>query len=202
MNRGLLLMLLSLAVSITPDRTLGQSASMASASMAGQSFGEYEIKAGFIYKFISFVSWPEDTPDSGAITIAILGRNPFGDAFKSIDGSTAGGRTVKVKYLGSNTDYNNLKNFQILFISASEKTRLQAVLEAVENSPVLTIGDVDGFIDKGGMIGFIRKEGNQIGIEINDDAAHKARLSIRSMLKRIAVRIIYNPDHPKSGGIQ
>jgi len=195
MNTGLALMLLSVAVSMTPDRTLGQSTSLAAAAMAGQSFGEYEIKAGFIYKFISFVSWPANEPDNGTITIAILGRNPFGDAFKSVEGTTVGGRTVKLRFLKSDSDYAELKTCQLLYISSSEEERLEAILKAVQNSPVLTIGDSKGFVETGGIIGFVRKDKEQIGLEINETAADKAGLSIRSMLKRIAVKIIDQKDH-------
>ena len=158
-------------------------------SMDSTVFGEYEIKAGFIYRFISFVSWPEESVGD-VITIGILGPNPFGDAFAAIEGSIVGDRRVEIAYFDRDTDYEVLKRCQILFISDLPDGRLRALFDALSDSPVLTIGESRGFIDRGGMIGFVRQDRRRIGIEINVTAAQTAGLTIRSMLKRIAGRII------------
>ena len=158
-------------------------------------FGEYEIKAGFIYKFISFVSWPKGLPDDDTITIGILGKNPFGDAFKSVDGSTVGSSVVKIKFFSNDANYEELKACQILYISPSEEKKLKDILKAMDHSPTLTVGDSKDFVDKGGMLGFVGKENGRIGIAINSGAASKACLTIRSMLKRIAIRVIDGSDN-------
>lgn len=154
------------------------------------AFGEYEIKAGFIYRFLSFVSWPEDTLENGTITIGILGRNPFGNAFRSIEGSTVAGRVVKVRVFGHDADTEALRSCRILFISSSLEKRQQDILKALGGSPTLTVGDSKRFIDNGGMIGFVSRDEERIGFEINAAATSRAGLTIRSMLKRIAIRII------------
>ncbi len=152
-------------------------------------FREYEIKAGFIYRFISFVSWPEDHLQD-TITIGIVGENPFGDAFNSIEGEEVGDHVVRVRYFRADTDYEELKSCQILFVAGLPDRALKDLFEALSDSPVLTIGDSRGFIDKGGMIGFTQQERRRIGIEINTVATKQAGLTVRSMLKRIAGRII------------
>jgi hypothetical protein len=154
------------------------------------TFGEYEIKAGFIYRFLSFVSWPDNLPNDGTITIGILGRNPFGNAFKSIEGSTVNDRVVQIRLLSGNADITELKSCQVLYLSSSLEKRQQDILKAIGNHPILTVGDSRGFIDNGGMIGFVRRDRDRVGIEINVSATGRAGLTIRSMLKRIAVRII------------
>ncbi|HAS82788.1 MAG TPA: hypothetical protein DCS43_08985 [Verrucomicrobia bacterium] len=194
---ALLLLALALPASATtlepeyPDGNV--SVPPAPVSSGNESFGEYEIKAGFIYRFLSFVAWPEDQPEGDVITIGILGKNPFGNAFDSIEGSKIGNRVIKIRCFGSDAGIEDLKKCQLLYISASIEKRLQEILKALEGSPALTIGDRGGFIDQGGMIGFVSRENEQVGIEINAAAASRARLTIRSMLKRIAVRIIDDP---------
>ena len=179
------------------------SASATNVAMAAPSFAEYELKAGFVYKFLSFVSWPDDQPGDGTITIAILGKNPFGDAFKAVEGSTVGDRVVKIKSFSRDTDYEELKSCQVVYIAASEEKRLKDIFRAIGDSAILTIGDSEKFVDKGGMIGFVKKrkkrkrQKERIGIEINNVAVTRANLEMRSMLKRIAVRIIDVPDDKK-----
>ena len=187
------LVFLPTPVATAADAPAVQYAVASASASQDPAFGEYEIKAGFIYRFLSFVSWPEPLPDEGTITIGILGRNPFGNAFKSIEGSTLGNRVVRLKYLSGDADIAEIKRCQILYISPSVEKRQQDILKAIGDLPVLTVGDTRGFIDNGGMIGFVSRDRERIGIEINAAATGKAGLTIRSMLKRIAVRIINEP---------
>lgn len=178
------------SAAFVPLLSNGQPIEMAASTLADTSYSEYSIKAGFIYKFLSFVTWPANASDDGTITIAIIGNNPFGTAFKAIEGKTVDGRVVNIKFLNSRTDYNELKSCQILYISRSEELNMKNILESLENSATLTVSDSQGFIDQGGMIGFVTKNKDQIGIEINSRSASRAGLTIRSMLKRIAMRLI------------
>ena len=161
------------------------------------SFREYELKAGFIYRFISFVSWPEPHDDSGTVTIAILGKNPFGDAFKAVEGTIVNDRVVKIRFFGSGANYEDLKSCQLVYICSSEEKRLSTIFKTIGKHSVLTIGDSKGFVDKGGMIGFVEKRKRRIGIEMNNVAVSNANLTVRSMLKRIAVRIVDTPASKK-----
>jgi len=168
---------------------------LATVSVATPYFGEYQVKAGFIYRFISFVSWPDEHLADGVITIGIIGDNPFGDAFNSVDGSSVGERVVRIRTLAADAAIEDIKACHILFVSLRDDDQLKALLDAIADSPVLTIGDSPGFIDKGGMVGFFKSKKRQIGIEINAAAANRAGLKIRSMLKRISARIIDEPTH-------
>jgi hypothetical protein len=162
------------------------------------SYSEYDIQAGYIYKFISFIEWPAEKKQQTTITIGIIGNNPFGNAFKEIEGKRIEGHTVVIKYFDSSADYETLDQCQLLYISKSESKHLESILTAVENDPVLTISDSKKFIEKGGVIGFIKKK-KKITFEINNVSAEKATLEIRSMLKRIADRVIVETPKKKGG---
>ncbi|NRA13537.1 MAG: YfiR family protein [Crocinitomicaceae bacterium] len=154
-----------------------------------KSFGEYDIQAGFIYKFISFVKWPEgDVPDE-TITIGVLGDNPFGDAFEELEGQSLENHIVMIKYFNNTVNYEMLKQCHVLYISKSESKKLKLIIKAINNKPILTISDCDNFIENGGVIGFIKKN-SKVAFEINSTSAIEAKLDIRSMLKRIADRVI------------
>ncbi len=157
------------------------------------SYSEYDIKAGFIYKFISFVQWPKEKEPPKTITIGIIGKSPFGKAFKDVEGKLVEKRTLVIKFFDSKVDYKTLKQCQILYVSKSEDKKLKAILKAVENLPILTVSDSKGFAEKGGCVGFVKQRG-KVKFEINNTSAKKAKLVIRSMLKRIAVRVIDKKD--------
>ncbi len=51
------------------------------ASLNAQQMDEYQVKAAFLYNFAKFVEWPAETGGApGALTICILGRDPFGQS--------------------------------------------------------------------------------------------------------------------------
>lgn len=168
------------------------------ATAQSESFSEYDIQAAYISKFIPFVEWPQEKIDRETITIGILGKTPFGDAFRELEGQRIGKHTVVIKHLDSRTDYQTLGQCQVLYISASEKRKLPAILKAIETLPILTVSDSKRFVEKGGMIGFLKKK-SRLAFEINNTSVKKAQLEIRSTLKRIALRVI-NPKGSKGGG--
>ena len=73
----------------------------------------------------------------------------------------------------------------ILFISSSERNNLQRILEVLHTAPVLTIGDMDRFAERGGMINLTTEE-KRVRFEINVEAAERAGLRPGSQLLRLA----------------
>lgn len=148
---------------------------------------EYDVKAAYLFKFTKFVEWPaaafEDA--QSPFVVGIVGRDPFNGEFdRVVAGNTVGKRPLQVKHLGA-TDIADLRSCQMLFVSASERRRLRDILEALEDRPVLVVGESDDFARSGGMMGFALRE-NRIGIEINPEATRRARLKISSQLLNIA----------------
>jgi hypothetical protein len=111
----------------------------------------HQIEAAFIYNFIDFVTWPGSAAPDGDFTIGVLGADPFGDAFASVEGSDVGGKIFRVK---KSDRLDDLMNCRILFISSSEAPRTSGILRRVQDLPVLTVSDMDRFTQLGGMIQF------------------------------------------------
>jgi len=78
-------------------------------------------------------------------------------------------------------------NCHILFISSSEKARLPQILKHLNGSSVLTVGEMPGFTETGGMINFVL-EGTKMRFQINKDAANNAGLKISAKLLNVALR--------------
>jgi hypothetical protein len=146
---------------------------------------EYQIKAVFLYNFALFVEWPASAfQDSQApIVIGILGRDPFGTYLdEAIAGEKVNNRSLVIAH------YNSVEEIQqchILFISSSESTRLEAVLQSLGDRPILTVSDFEGFASRGGMVRF-KNEKSKVRFRINVDSTTAANLTISSKLLRHA----------------
>lgn len=148
---------------------------------------EYQLKAAFIFNFAKFIEWPPPAASNqeSPFKIGVIGENPFGGELeKVIRGKIVSGRTFIVKQI---KNLSEIKSCQILFISQSERKRVQEIIREAENGSVLTISEVDRFMQSGGIIHFIM-EGNKVRFEINDAAARKVGLRISSKLLNLARR--------------
>ena len=153
---------------------------------------EYQVKALFLFNFAKYVDWPADAfQNNGApIIIGLVGQDSFGDNFQKIAaGKAINGRQVVIKHLTNPEEY---KSCHILFVSASEKDRLAAVLDAVKDSPVLTVGETDGFLSEEGIIN-LTKKANKVRLEINLKAAQKVHLQLSSRLLTVADVVLGKP---------
>lgn len=142
---------------------------------------EYEVKAAFLYHFIQFVEWPAEVvpEEGGTFTIGVLGDDPFGQLLdKAVREETVRGRSVVVRRF---RDVSAASSCHVLFVSKSEKGELPVILKRTEGMPVLTVGEVDGFAERGGIVNFFIEK-NRIRFEINQDSAERKGLKISSKL--------------------
>ena len=148
---------------------------------------EHEVKAAFLYNFAKFVKWPDSDPRGATFVIAVLGEDPFGSVLdRTVAGKTVLGRNVQVKRL-HNLDAG--EPIHILFVSESETPRLSQVLKRLEGTSVLTVGEMESFAQRGGMIAFKVRE-DVVQFEINLDSVERARLKMSSQLIRLARQVI------------
>lgn len=146
---------------------------------------EYQVKAAFLYNFVQFTEWPADafSDTNSPIVIGILGDDPFsGDLDNLVRGEKVNNHPLVVQRYHQ---VEEIKACQILFISQSEAKRLEQIFARLKNRSILTVGDIDGFAQRGGMIRFIT-ENNKIRFRINVAAAKAASLTISSKLLRSA----------------
>ena len=145
---------------------------------------EYEIKAAYLYNFINYIDWPESAfpAPGGVLTIGIVGQNEYDAALETLNGKQVKGRTLALKQI---SDPKELDQCQIVFINSSEKARVPELLEKLKDARVLTVSEVDGFAQQGGIINFI-SEHNKVRFEINPDAARRLGLNISSELLKLA----------------
>jgi hypothetical protein len=158
---------------------------------AGAPTREYQIKAIFLFNFVQFVTWPEtafDGPES-PIKIGVLGFDPFGPALEA----AIAGETVRKRPLEIVRSYRwpDLQHCHLVFISPSERFRLDELLRAFRPLPVVTVSEIPGFTERGGAINFYI-EGHKVRFEINPRAARRHDIKLSAQLLSLA-RIIGPP---------
>jgi hypothetical protein len=149
------------------------------------AFEEYKVKAAYLYNLTKFVTWPDSafpSPQSDFV-IAILGTDPFGSAMDELLlDRTAGGRKIRLERLDT---VNQLNRCQILFISRAMEPKAKLILERLAGQPVLTVSDMPGFGENGGIFNFYWEDQN-VRFEVNQAAAQKSGLRVSAKLLSLA----------------
>jgi hypothetical protein len=147
---------------------------------------EYRVKAAFLYKFATYIRWPASTPadDATPFVIGVMGRDPFGAALHDVvRGQTVRGRVIRLRALSRVED---ALQCDLVFVSSSERANLGQIFGLLRGSPVLTVSDMDGFTEQGGMIGLATTEDLHIRFNINKAAIERAGLRASSRLLHLA----------------
>ena len=162
------------------------------AAPAGGGSSEYAVKAAFLYHFAQFVEWPERAfkAEDSPLVYCTVGADPFQGALDtSLSGKVIGKHPVQVRHLRQPQEAHQC---QVVFIGEEERKSLTAVLASTKDSPVLVVGESEGFVGSGGMIGFCLEE-NKIRFDINLEGAEKAGLKISAKLLSLAKTVVGGP---------
>ena len=149
------------------------------------SAGEYQLKAVFLFNFTKFVEWPPQAFANAhdPFTICVAGANPFGSLLDdATGGKTVGTRPIAVHVVSNPQD---ARKCQIVFFPAAERKQERGLLEELQGSSVLTVGEADDFTAQGGIVQF-RLIDTHIHLEIIPEAARRANLRISSKLLSLA----------------
>ncbi len=149
---------------------------------------EYQIKSAFIYNFAKFVYWPDES-DGNTLTLYVIGKASFCKDLDTIEGKIIRGKTLQIKRIKS---LRNIKDGDLLFITSAEKHNLENIINSIRSLSILTIGDTEGFAERGVMINLYIEE-ERVCFEINVEASSQAGLEISSKLLKLARIVTSNP---------
>ena len=144
---------------------------------------EYKIKAGYIYNFTKFITWPED--DGKTFNVCIWGDDPFGDSIKLMENKTALGRPIKLFKFNNGPQRD--QHCHILYMNdpGNDAPALKDALVIRDLDNTLTVGESEEFTKQGGMIGFVNRQ-DKIKIQINVNALKQSRLTVSAKLLEVA----------------
>jgi hypothetical protein len=134
------------------------------------------VKAGMIGKIAEFVRWPPaaglDDPDR-PFEFVILGRSPLEPHLISYY------RQVRIAghrvFLRRAQDLADVGQPHLLFVAGSLDDELETVISKLKTAPVLTVGDTEGFADRGVAVNLYLAD-DQVRIEISRRALQRHKL--------------------------
>lgn len=168
-------------------------AALLATSWAGAAlFSADAVKAAFLYRFASYIEWPDDVSQNGPFVIAVYGSE---DVAKQLDGMlprlSVRGQPAVVRRI---TKASELADVRILYVGPKQPlTRSRALREAALAKPVLIVTDDEQGLDAGGVINFLGGT-NNVRFEISLAAADRARLKISAALLSVAARVEKRPQ--------
>jgi hypothetical protein len=146
---------------------------------------EYRVKAAFLYNFAKFVTWPArafpagDTP----VVFCVAGADPFEDLLEATtQDRKVEGRRIEIRRLPADAP---LAGCHLVFSSETDGTRVAHLLLRAAGDSVLTVGEADDFLLRGGMIRLLVDEG-KVRFDISTRAADGAGLKLSSQLLKLA----------------
>lgn len=140
------------------------------------------VEAELVERFAEFIDWPPDRLSGdaeGPFVLGLVGQNGVGPALEKL----AHDRTIKrhrveVRRLAGP---EGVEACHAVWIASGADAQLATVLARTSGKPILTLGDTEGFAERGVMIN-LRRESTRIAFEINLDEARKSGLKISSRL--------------------
>jgi len=148
---------------------------------------EYQVKARLLLQFAKFTTWPQtDVPLEQPVDICVLGRDPFGNDLTRLESEQVKGHPVRILRPES---VDAARECEVLFIAASEQRRLNAILRELAGEPILTISDIEGFVEAGGGIG-LEIVDLKIQFDVNFAALSRAQVKLETQALTLARRVL------------
>lgn len=156
---------------------------------------EQEIKAGLLYNFLKYTTWPDANKarQNSKISLCVFGSDPFSGYLVPMEGRSVNQRIINIIYIRA---IEEISTCHMLFVNSGEKAKWLELSEYLADKNILTVSDIKGFAQYGGMIELSLK-GSHINVVLNQDAVESAHLSVQDRLLKL-VSIVRNND--KGGG--
>jgi len=155
------------------------------AADSDDALAERRVKAAYLYRFASYVQWPDDAFAAAAdpLVIGVWGHDEIAEdiaglvAGRSVDGRRIEARRVR--------DGEALANLHILFVARARHSRVSQAIDQLPARGTLVVTEAAGALRQGSAINFVLVDG-QVRFELAPDAAERRGLKLSSRLVAIA----------------
>ncbi len=145
-----------------------------------------QVKAGFLYNFTRYASWPEGS--TGLKTLTFCNDNGAIDAsvFKSLGGQTVGDRVIRTQEVDSRFLSGAVAACDVMFVNANaDPGDVAGLAGTADLYNILLVSDLPAFARRGGHIE-LYVEDKSFKFRVNLDALKRGRLMLSSKVLRLA----------------
>lgn len=152
----------------------------------GDDVSEAAVKAVLLFKLPKFV-YLLGIDKTRGIRFCVLGDDPLGRTLEKLARTTTATPAPQVRQL---LNPSRGEDCDFLYLGRLESGNLKATLRQLADTPVVTVSDIEGFAQAGGMVEFASQgDGGGTQIVINRRAASRRAIEFNAQLLRLA-RII------------
>ncbi len=156
----------------------------ARASAVSDSQPGRELIGRYIHYFARNVSWPDAVFDASRapFLVCMVGGDMLGvNVSTNLHGGRVKQHRIRVRRVEQG-DVELLRSCQIVLIDKRAASSIKEIIKPLDNLPVLTVSDAEGFAAQGGMIGFVGR-GEQVAMQLNRTVIERAQLELGVLLK-------------------
>jgi|SRR6185295_19644676 len=148
-----------------------------------QDVTDPSLKAAFIYNVAKFNEWPEENSPSKVFSMCVLGDAAVAEALeRTVKGRLLRGAEISVTRL---TPTGSVRGCRLLYLSGIKKEQAANIVASVRGTPVLTISDLGGFHEYGGIVRLLFEDG-QLRFTIDQESAKKSWLQLSTRILKLA----------------
>jgi hypothetical protein len=168
------------------------------AQAAGEVARPAEVKAAYLVNFLRYTVWPPSAfPDPATpLRVVVVGDDAVAAELLAIARRSPriAGRPLEVGAVRAPSArqleqggavVEDLRRAHAIYVADSDDELVARLLEALDESDVLTIGDGDRFAALGGMIG-LREDGGRIVFDANAGVIRGSRLQVSARVLQLA----------------
>lgn len=148
---------------------------------------EAGVKAAFLYKFASYVEWPEAALGNAEapFMVAVIGADEVATELERLQGKAVHGRRVAVRRL---KDGDSFAGVQMLFVGRGQ-SNIRGILRGAQQPGLLVVTELERGLEMGSAINFVIAD-DRVGFEVSVEAAERNGLRVSSRMLNVARRVV------------
>lgn len=145
---------------------------------------ENRLKAAYLLNFARFIYWPEEvfSKSDPSMNICVYKDADFIESIKSISNRKVNNKQIK---LILTEDAQAIDSCHIIYFSQQINNNFEKLVPVIGEKLILTVSDVPGFVDSGGLIELIEVD-NKYRFIINVTKSKQVGVRYRSQLLEVA----------------
>lgn len=139
--------------------------------------------AALNFNFAKYADWPGEE-HAESIDLCYF-TDAFKNSFSELHDKAIFDKPVSTRQI---RDVEQTSRCHLVYIDRSERDILQRLFVYLRDKPVLTVSDVAGFVDDGGMIEIVRVN-NKFRFKVNMSRMESSNLKMSSQVLKLAVEV-------------
>ena len=139
--------------------------------------------AALNYNFAKYADWPGEE-HAESIRLCYF-TDSFKNSFTELHDKAIFDKPVSTRQIN---DIEQTSRCHLVYIDRSERDILQRLFVYLRDKPVLTVSDIAGFIDDGGMIEIVEVN-NKFRFKVNMSRMESSNLKMSSQVLKLAVEV-------------